>query len=257
MSNFHIWEGVYRTFAEAPTVGPGFSGPEHRRRALESAKEAIDSVKRGVTIRRFLTQRTTMLPPLVANALNASPLVSVLDFGGGLGIGYLTLLEYIPEVAQRLDYHIVDLPAVCDAGRELFGSTKGISFHDSLPDASTRFDVVLAASAIQYVDDWHAVLRALAAFRAPTLLFSDVFAGDIPTYCSLQNYYGSKIVQWFFNLGEMNETLASAGYRVSLKTHVPLERLGRSNGLEMENFPDRNRIPETLTLMYHQTPAGK
>jgi len=250
LSDFYIWEGVYRSFSEAPSVGPGFSGPEHRRRAVESAREAIDAVKRGVPMRRFLTQRTTVLPAVVASTLTGLAKISVLDFGGGLGIGYLTLLETIPGVVERLEYHIVDLPVVCDAGRELFASAKGLAFHDELPDPAKKFDVVYSSSAIQYVEDWQAILRALTAYRAPAFLLSDVFAGDIPTYCSLQNYYDSKIVQWFHNLGDMTDTLSSAGYWLGLKTHVAIERKGRSNGLEMQNLPEQCRLPETLTLLF-------
>lgn len=40
-SNFCVWEGVYRSFDEAPVLGFGFDGPLWRDRSIAAARETL------------------------------------------------------------------------------------------------------------------------------------------------------------------------------------------------------------------------
>jgi putative methyltransferase (TIGR04325 family) len=251
-SDFHIWEGVYPSFAEARAVGAGFNGPTHKARATAAARAALDSVRAGKPIPLLLKQRSAVLPPVVACALSQSPAIRVLDFGGGLGIGYLALLESIPQISSNLDYQVVDLPEVCASGRALFHGLENISFAEALPPVVPRPTLVYSSSAIQYVESWRNLLEKLTSYRADAILLSDVFAGNIPTFCSLQNYYDSKVPQWFFNIDELVECVAAGGYRLQMKTRAVVTLLDREDGPPMDNFPATHRIPETLHLLFQQ-----
>lgn len=258
-NEFHIWEGVYGSFEQAPAVGPGFSGSAYSSRALDAAREALGAVRSGTPMRQVLTQRTVVLPPVVACTLQHAPSVSVLDFGGGLGIGYLTLLESIPGVAERLEYHIVEIPAVCETGRQLFASVPRLTFHEHLPEPrhARAFTIVYSSSALQYVPDWRNLLAKLAGYGPEVLLLSDVFAGDIPTFCSLQNYYESRIPQWFLNLRDLTDMLATAGYTFQMKTRASVKLLDRDGALPMENFDPPYRLSETLHLLFQPEPRER
>lgn len=251
-ADFHIWEGIYGSFAEARAEGAGFDGPTHKARATDAARVALEAVRSGRPIPLILKQRSAVLPPVVACCLSESPSIRILDFGGGLGIGCLTLLESVPQIASKLDYQVVDLPEVCNSGRVLFDDAKNITFTETLPPVGPLVTIVYSSSAIQYVDSWREVIEKLAAYRADYILLSDVFAGNVETFCSLQTYYDSKIPQWFFNIDDLVGSLAAGGYRLQMKTRAVVTLLDRDDGPPMDNFPATHRIPETLHLLFRR-----
>lgn len=122
---FNIWDGVYETFqeAKADAIGLGFSGDIYLARALAAANECLDSLQAKKPIPQFHKQRSNLLPPIAALIMRER--VSILDFGGGLGIGFMTLLESLPEAENRVAYAIVEVPEVCKVGEELHGGGGG------------------------------------------------------------------------------------------------------------------------------------
>lgn len=245
---FDIWDGVYPTMADAAQVatGLGFSGDTYRTRAIDATRECIDALANGRPIPAFHKQRSTVLPAVAAMQLSSSPSLRVLDFGGGLGIGYLTLAESLGSAVKSVDYTIVEVPAVCDTGRGLFPNGE-IGFADTLPDGT--FDLVHSASALQYIDDWEGILTLLCSYQASHILLSDVFAGAQPTFATLQTYYESRIPHWFLNLDDMVCVLSAAGYRLIMKNFVSSRRLGAEDVLPMDNFPPDRRLNQTLHLL--------
>ncbi|WP_410925154.1 hypothetical protein, partial [Pseudomonas aeruginosa] len=79
---------------------------------------------------------------------------------------------------------------VCRAAAEMFEGRSAPTFHTTLPEREA-FDVVFTASTLQYIEDWRAICQRLAAYRAPYLVFSDVYAGTNRAFATLQQYYGS------------------------------------------------------------------
>ena len=77
-------EGIYASFNEAPTVGPGFAGSTWGERSIEAARDAAAKLAAGETIDYSLRQRNQLLPIVVAMLVTQQSHVSVLDFGGGL-----------------------------------------------------------------------------------------------------------------------------------------------------------------------------
>lgn len=187
-----IWEGVYRSFEEAAAnqEGPGFDGDTWHARSAASARACLAALEAGRPIPHFHKQRSVLLPVVVALMLARRERLRILDFGGNLRIGYLTLLESIPEATRRVDYAIVDLPKTCEEGRHLFSGA--IAYESRLSPHGT-FDLVHTSSTLQYVQDWQRALEQLAGYRAEFMLLSDVFAGPIPTFATLQRYYDSRI----------------------------------------------------------------
>ncbi len=245
----NIWDGIYASFRDAATAvtGPGFGGDIYRTRALNAAHECIAALSTGRPIPSFHKQRNTLLPPVVAMLLQDRQPRRILDLGGGFGVGYMTLVESIPRHAGAIEYTVVEIPEVCAVGRGLF-SGNAVTYLDSLPTHG-EFDLVHSASALQYIEDWQQVLKSMSDYGAEYILLSDVFAGSIPTFVSLQNYYGSRIRHWFLNLDELLGVFSSLGYQLVMRSFVNSLRLGIMDVLPMDNFPASHRLEQTLHLL--------
>lgn len=248
-ADFNVWEGVYASFAEAPAVGPGFDGPVWRERSIQAARQAAAQVQSRQPLDYALRQRNAVLPPLVATMLSGQNRVSILDFGGGLGTGYFVLTATMPEAIDRLDYSIIDVDGIVEAGRQLFDGKKGPTFQSELPGAA-RFDVVHASSVVQYIDDWRSLLACLARYNARFLSLADMFVGDFESFVTLQNYYGSKIRHWFLNAREFVAEVERNGYKLALRLDCDAKIAGRYGPLPMENFPSSLRLSNTGSFLF-------
>jgi putative methyltransferase (TIGR04325 family) len=247
-TTFNIWDGIFPSFddAEVAAGGSGFNGDVYESRTTAAARECIAALRAGQPLPPFHKQRSSMLPPLVAMLLQGRDRLRVLDLGGGLGIGYMALLESLPRAAERIDYTVVEVAGICSVGRNLFGSA--ITFLEQLP-SSGAYDLIHSSSALQYIEDWHATLRELRGFATPWWLLSDVFAGNIPTFVTLQNYYGSRIRQWFLNFDELMTVIAALGYSLEMRSYVSCRRLDTYDLLPMDNFPSSHRLDQTSHLL--------
>lgn len=246
---FNIWDGVYGSFREALTAvaGPGFGGATYRDRALIAARECLVALETGKPIPQFHKQRSTLLPVVAGMMLQQREPLRILDFGGGMGIGYLTLCESITRHSTAVKYTIVEIPEVCAVGCGLLPASS-VTYLESLP-AQGEFDLVHSASALQYIEDWAQVLKVLSGFGAQYILLADVFAGAVPTFVTLQNYYGSRIRHWFLNLNELLAVFGSVGYHLVMKSFVSSRRRGVEDTLPMNNFPASHRLEQTLHLL--------
>jgi putative methyltransferase (TIGR04325 family) len=246
-----VWEGVYPSFhaANSAVVGPGFCGDVWRTRSLAAARGCLEALEAGRPLPQFHKQRSVLLPAVAATMMAIRDRLRILDFGGGLGIGYMALVEGIPHAASRIDYTIVDVPPVVDEGRRLLPGA--VRYMDALP-GEEGFDLVHAASALQYVEDWRMALGALLDYRADFILLSDVFAGEIPTFVTLQNYYGSRIRHWFWNLEELLEVCSGSRYTLVMKTFATGRRLKMADTLAMDHFPKTHRLEQSLHLLLHR-----
>lgn len=87
--------------------------------------------------------------------------LSVCDFGGGLGNGHAVMSAILGE-AVRLDWDVVETPALAQVGNERFASG-GLRFHDSLDALESRgHDVILVSGVLQYLPDPEAAFTRLA-----------------------------------------------------------------------------------------------
>ena len=131
---FNIWQGIYGSFHEAGSdaIGPGFGGDIYCGRALNVAEEFLSALNTGRPIPSFHKQRSTLLPTVAAMMLDSKHPLHILDFGGGLGIGYLTLAESIPSHSAGIDYTIVEIAEVCETGDGLL--TGRVAYLNSLPN---------------------------------------------------------------------------------------------------------------------------
>jgi putative methyltransferase (TIGR04325 family) len=251
---FHIWEGVYPNFksAMADAGGLGFSGDVYRTRSLQAVNECIAALKSNRPIPAFHKQRSTLLPITVAMHLRDKKQIKILDFGGGLGIGYLTLVESIPYHLTSISYTIVEVAEVCQVARKLHAGR--VVYTSEMPNLS-NFDLIHAASSFQYIEQWQELVAKFVALEPEYILLSDVFAGNIKTFVTLQNYYESKIPHWFLSLDELLNTFNGLGYELVMKSYATSRRLDAEDVLPMENFAEELQLKQTLHLLFHKIPT--
>lgn len=253
-NEFYIWEGIFDTFSQArqKAKGMGFNGDVYNSRVLIAAKECLMALENGNPIPSFHKQRNTLLPPIVAVMLANKNKLDILDLGGGLGIGYMTLMESIPDYRDKLNYDIVEVDEVCEKGRILFSRKNSVNFLNKLP-SSCEYNLVHTSSVLQYFENWKDALKQLSEYNAEYISLADVFAGHIPTYVTLQNYYESKMEHWFLNLDELLLCFSSLGYKLVMKSYCNVKRLDLLDTLPMNNFPLTHRIDQTLNLLFQKT----
>ncbi|WP_109046807.1 hypothetical protein [Azospirillum sp. TSA6c] len=165
---------------------------------------------------------------VAARAARGGPL-SVLDWGGGLGIHAVAAQLLMPEI--EIAFHCHEVPLVAARGRELLPE---IHFLDD--DAATfgrRYALVMANSALHYAEDWRAVLRKLAGSTGEWLYVSRLpMVMSVPSFVTLQRLfhtdYRTASPGWAINRLEFLQILSDMGF-----------------SLEREFFfPDRPFIPD-------------
>lgn len=248
---FTIWEGVYTGFREVPADGAGFSSAAWSEKSLARLREL--RAPEAAAVPQAVAYSSTLLHAVAALALAESPRLKVLDFGGGLGLTYASLLKAAGD-PKNVEFHVVENPEVCAAARREFAGDARVSFHETLPELA-GVDIVHAQSSLQYIEDWKGLLGRLAAYGARRMILTDVPAGEFSTFASAQNYYGSRIPCWFFNAAEFIAALDAAGYRAILRTRFLGPYLGRWQDHPMENFPADRRVGRSCSFLLERRAA--
>jgi putative methyltransferase (TIGR04325 family) len=248
---FRIWEGIFSSFAEAGTCGPGFEGDIWRERSVQVARECLKCLERGEPIDYSMSQRNALLPVVAAMILSRQERMRILDFGGGPGYGFIVLLSALGKLRARVEYHVVDVACVCEEGKTLFSGEDAPVFHTDLSSTTEmQFDLVHTSSTMQYIEDWKSMVGRLARYKAPYVVMEDVFVGAFQNYVTVQNYYGSRIPHWFLNDGQFVSEVERHGYALLLRTPCHVKVLGRHGPLPMTNFPEEYRLYNKSNLVF-------
>lgn len=244
-----IWEGVYDSFSEVPAIGPGFDGETWIDNSLNKITALQEEAAKNVPLPPVSNYREALLPLLASLVYNQQQEVSILDFGGGIGLTYSQTRYSLPRNAV-IDYHIVERESVCRAGREYFGSTDHrLVFDSQLPPVERAYDIVHCSSALQYIDDWQQLIARLCALSRNYLLLVDVPAGNIPTFVTAQHYHGSKIPARFLNITELLARIKTFEYELIFSSVYMPVILGMEHNLPMQNFEEQYRLQQACNLL--------
>ncbi|MCH7726519.1 MAG: methyltransferase, TIGR04325 family, partial [Planctomycetes bacterium] len=192
---------------------------------------------------------TSLLPFLASLIYEKQGSVRILDFGGNLGFAYVPVINGM-EDSGNLDYHVVEVQQICDMGTRIFADDHRVHFHTGLSSEIPGVDVIHVGSTLQYMEDWTALIGQLAGYHPQYFLFTDLQAGDIPTYATAQNYYGSMIPCWFFNVHEIVDTMSNLGLSLIFKATHDVTILGKQRGLPQDNFPEEYRVGHPCSLLF-------
>jgi putative methyltransferase (TIGR04325 family) len=100
---FSVWEGVFNSFDEAGGNLDAFDSERWISKQQSLACEAIAKIDEGGSLTKDYP-----LPLVVAMLLDAHKKISILDFGGGMGIQYFDLIAKVPAAKEKVHYVIVD-----------------------------------------------------------------------------------------------------------------------------------------------------
>ena len=148
----------------------------------------------------------------LARAARGRERLSVLDWGGGIGYYALLAQNLLPEVTY--DYVVKELPGLAALGRELMPSV--VFETDAEACLSRRYDFVLASSALQYEQDWCAVLGRLAAAAKDWVLIARLpSCRRARSFVAVQRPhafgYATEYISWVMNRDEFLSCAARRG----------------------------------------------
>ncbi len=256
MKGFNIWDGVYPDFAGAPAKDAvtgggdgGFEGAEWLGKMEAIATRLLDQVKAPSGILQPPLSRDYPLAVVAALTPSETGPLTVVDFGGGMASSYAGLRTALPK-SRPLEFHCVENAALCAIGRRMLSDIGGLHFHASLDDAPAKADIVHAGSCLQYIEDWKGMLARLLRFDPRYLVLSDLPAGDIPTFVSIQNYYQRGMKHWFWNLGEMLAEAERLGCRLLYRSRYEGQYLGEHGPYPMDNFKPEHRLGYASNLIF-------
>ena len=241
----HSWEGVYRTYRDIqppPGTADGFARRHNTQPAIDELRNALELLRHRRPIETNPHDQYLALPFLVGlTAARHGGKVTVLDFGGGVGIEYAHVVSNLPDEIE-IAYHIVEQDWACRAGRSLWTRDRRILFHESFPDVS-GVSIVNANSSLQYVEDYQGALSALCRYRAEYVLIAKTIFTEAPSFATVQmNTPGAFVPCWIFNIGEITDMLRRGGYS-------PLIRVPVESRESLDNIPIKCR---PWVLVFHR-----
>ena len=247
---FHVWNGVHQNFRDVVVSGSGFAGDRWVEMSFARLREMQSNGDAG------LPSFNSSLLVVAAAAVTNSPeeVVRVLDFGGGAALTYTELRKGLGD-QTRVDYHIVENPALVERARRELAPDRSLTFHERFPDSLDRVHIVHSQSALQYIENWKDVVERLVAYDAEYIVLTDVPAGRFPSYATAQTFCESAIPHWFFNLDEVIASVQRGRYDLVLKSRHLARVLGVYGGYPQDNFPADLRIGMPYNLLFRRRMA--
>ena len=241
----YIWEGIYRNYRDVPVVGAGYAEDRLTQETLAYTINVLAASRRYRFIPTEVMGEHAFLPLLVSILGRDRNTVSILDFGGGMGVDYIHLVNSVVH-AKDVDYHIVENRSVCEAGSRLFENDSRIHFYPALPTGLAKVDIIYMCSALQYIENYADLLKALSDYHPEYFLFVKLSAGDIPTYATDQtNLPVTRIAYWFINVREIESLMSKNGYSLIFKSALERE-------YDQNNFPAEYRLKRACNLLFRR-----
>lgn len=231
----YIYDGFYTSFSEAAPVELGFSG----KRWISSLEERLIDVKNTDWSKQ--TSLDATLKNVLEGALSQyEGNFRVLDIGGALGATCFWLASVLGEEFERLEYSVVDIPAVIEHANslELQKSLPGLSFYTEIPEQ--RFQLANFGSSLHYFESPQKIMNRAAATGADHLVFTRTPINEKGTFVSLQKYYESRIPVTVIGIKDLNAWCGELGY-------TQLSNSATDEG--QEPFPISG-VPEEYSTVY-------
>lgn len=233
-----MYAGVYSRLDEVPDQQPWVQ-PQYLEMCRFQLHEAPELHPTAKASHVALT--------LLINSISPDRVPRVLDWGGGTGLRYWTTR---PALQRPVEWLVVDNPALAKMSAEIKGPSPELSFASSLPGPGARFDVVMIYAALQYVEDQHALLRALAAYRPQYIVLARLMALPDHSYVSRQFLYGRSTPSKTASVADVTETLRQQGYEllVSMRDGFELSPLFE------DSVPPELRTGQEWLLIFKAAP---
>ena len=247
--DFNIWEGVYENWDLAPADDDVFASDIWVDKISRQALKIFESYHSPDKLPLNTSIHENALPLASAMlSLNDLEPLRVLDFGGGMGTGYLYLKTSL--CAQKLiEYHIVEGEAICQRGKELFSSHPNLYFHQTLPSLPDPVHIIHLGSSLQYIENWNGLIGSFTSLKPRYLILTDVLAGDIKSFVTIQKFHGKKIRTHFKNLKEFLSAVEQLGFHLIFKSNYYTTICGKIGPLPMQNFDKKYQLEHACQLI--------
>jgi putative methyltransferase (TIGR04325 family) len=240
---FQIFSGVYDDFDQTGSSTEVFSTDLY----LNKASQRLEAAMGGENF-----AADSVLPPLAATLLAERGRLSVLDFGGGPGISYLSVVETLPR-ADLLTFHVLDNAGICSLGRSRLIGRPGLRFIEQTSDLDNTYDLVHFGSVLQYICPPDEVISIAASKRADYILVSDAMVGSSRSFITIADYYGHKHPHMFMSFNDIESLFERHGYELSYRVPYLGFIQGRREFYDMSNLPPELRIEHTYHLVFRAT----
>ena len=168
--NFNIWDGVYKTWSEAPENDDVFNNEVWVSKIVKPKEQNQTIPGYAETFLSENISYDNVLPVVLAMArVGNIESLRVLDFGGGLGQGFFSLTDSLLH-AEKIEFHVIETEAVCRQGKTIFNQETRLFFHTKLPQFPDPVHVVHSRSAFQYSEDWVGLMKLFTGYKPKFLV---------------------------------------------------------------------------------------
>ena len=233
--NRHIWQGIYTRFSQVQ------SQQDYPFDTLVWAESQIRDLN-NILKSNVSVNSKYMLKTIFDLYALSNKNIKILDFGGGIGITYISDFANI-DVKSLALYAIIERPELCRIGRSMLETYQNLHFSESLIEDDV--DIVFCGSSFHYVDDWKKNLTAFSSLNPNIILFSDIPAGQNIQFITAQSYYNNKIPVRFFNITILSDFMTSLGYSLSYIKDMP-----NKYNSQLDMFDAKYRIDSFKELVF-------
>ncbi len=250
LENIKIWEGVFANFNEIQDTENIYEGERWLASNLERSRKIIDS--EGHFTYRSKIAKDYPLKMAVLAALESKVKISILDVDGGYGKNVMEIQSTFQDIESRVELFILENVKLSNFYRANIEMPKNFKFIQNISEiekSKTSLDIIHFGSVIQYFQNLKVDLSSILQTIKPTwIVFSDLMAGDIETFVTVQNYYDSKIPFRFVNFEELNKLVGDWGYKLFVKEFY--EHDSTSVYFPQKGFDNKYQIGNSMNVIY-------
>jgi putative methyltransferase (TIGR04325 family) len=218
--------GMYGSFEEALQDIPrgGKVGYDHQ----EVASYYLKIQKETLSLSDY-----PMLYHLSQIMQNASTELTVLDFGGNIGVHYKRVSKHLD--AKWLQWVVCDVASITRVGRIACANIGNLSFINEISEFNrSKLDILIASGSVQYIRSPDFLILSLKQRNVCPrhILFNAVAVSENPQFVTIQNGGPVYYPEYIFQREQFIESVTNVGYH--LVDHWDCE-----NDYEIPFYPGR------------------
>ncbi len=219
---------VYGFFGDYPTYkaaleackGEGYESEALINRVEERTRQALLQTRLDPAL-RMLDERSLQNLAALLLVLSGKRSISILDFGGALGLHYQQLSQYL---GGPLSWTVCETRLMAEHGARNFVAD-GLQFVSSLDDVEGQtFDVVFASGSLSYLEDPARTLKKLASLSDRLVLNRMPFVGLERDCLTVQRVdpviHAGSMPSWFFSEQKWLSHLEELGFEILMRWQV-------------------------------------
>ncbi len=149
--------------------------------------------------------------------------INIIDFGGGLGLHYHGLRQFLPDDAE-IAWHVVELPEIVAEGRRR-ASPAELGYFENLDAAAAAcgsgVEMIIASGVVQSVMTPARLIAEFGEIAHHVLLANLPLIEFDRDFVAVNSSHSPPYPLWFFAAEAFHKNLAGAGFRTVLAWNNP------------------------------------